>query len=118
MLKFTRLQISFAEDFRRDTMNRFLIACFAATGYCGLAATAHANPVQNASQPISVTANTTQQNGGMPYMLSELQNEIRMLQTNVQTLSSLEGQAPENPRYVISAAPPPNPDSALIPSGG
>jgi hypothetical protein len=99
-------------------VNRFLIACFAATGYCGLAAEANAAPVQNTSQPIGATANTTQQNGGMPYTLSELQSEIQMLQTNVRTLNSLEDKASGDPRYVFSAEPPPNPDGALIPSGG
>jgi hypothetical protein len=63
-------------------------------------------------------ANTTQQNGGMPYMLSELQNEIQMLQTELRTLNSLEGKASGNPRYAISAEPPSIPGGALIPSGG
>jgi hypothetical protein len=99
-------------------VNRFLIACFAATSYCSLAATADATPVQNVSQPNAVVANTTQHNNSMPSMLAALQNEIQMLRTDVQTLGNLEGHAPGDPSYAFAAEPPPNPGDAPIPSGG
>ncbi len=99
-------------------MKKLLIVCFVTTSFYGFAAAANAAPTQGTSQPINVSATTPPQNGDMPYMLAKLQNEIQVLQTEVQTLGNLEGQAPGDSRYIFDAEPPPNPDGAPIPSGG
>ena len=79
-------------------MNKVLIACLAATGLCGFAHAATTQPEQQMPQPITVSAG-----GDMSYMLAQLKGEIQMLQTEVHTLGSLEGQVPGGSRYVFSA---------------
>jgi hypothetical protein len=90
---------------RRNKVKNFLIACFAATSLLGFATGAGASPVQNPSQPITVAANATQPDAEVPYMLAKLHEDIQMLQTEVQTLGSLEGQAHGSSQYFFSAAP-------------
>ena len=84
-------------------MNKFSIACFAAISLCGFVAKANASPVQNPAQPITVAANATQPSADVPYMLAKLHGDIQMLQTEVQTLGSLEGQAQGSSQYFFAA---------------
>lgn len=95
-------------------MNKFLIVCFTATSLCSFASAANAAPTQGASQPINVSTTMPPQSNDMPYMLAKLQNQIQMLQTEVQALDKLEGQAPEDSQYIFDA----NPGDAPFPAGG
>lgn len=81
-------------------MNKALITCFVAAGLCGSAHAATWQQQQQTLQPITVTAS-----GGMSYELAKLENEIQMLQTEVRTLGTLEGQAAGDSHYVFSAGP-------------
>ncbi|MDE1905468.1 MAG: hypothetical protein KGH75_03340 [Rhodospirillales bacterium] len=93
-------------------MNKFLIACFAVSGFCGLtAAMAHAAPAQDTARPISVSSIAQQQPDDMPYRLAKLQTEVH-------TLGNIEGQAPGDAHYPSSVEPQPSVDGSPIPTGG
>jgi hypothetical protein len=104
--------------FRRKKVKRFLIASMMASSFCGLATTANATAVAGAARPINVPTAMLPQDADTPYVLSKLQNEIRVLQAEVQTLGSVEGQASGSARYIFNAEPPPNSDGSPVPTGG
>ncbi len=92
-------------------MKKFLITCFAATSFLGVAVAANASPVQNPTQPITVAANNVQPSADAPYMLAKLHEDIQMLQAEVQALGNMEGTAHGNSQYVFDAMPDGSTDS-------
>ena|ERR1700722_5438834 len=97
---------------------KLMIACVAAAGLCGLAATAYAAPTDSTTPAASIANNTANTIADLPYTLAKLQGEIQSLQTEVHNLQGLESQDASDPQYTFSVVPPPNPDGSPIPSGG
>ncbi len=97
-------------------MNKFIIACVAATGFCGLAAGANAAILPSAAPPASVAVIASPATGVSADKIAELQTEVELMQSRMQAAGyGADGTAGA---VFLSLAPAPNADGAPIPSGG
>jgi hypothetical protein len=97
--------------------SKFVLGSLTIVGLCSGFAVADATSSDSATLPASAVNNDVNLTADLPYLVGKLQAEILTLQDEVKNLLQQDGQAPSDPAYSISIAPPPNHDGAPIPNG-
>jgi len=69
-------------------MNKFMLVCVAAAGFCGQFAMANAAPVSGQPPVYSAAGPATAMTQDAPYQLAYLRGEVQVLQSEVQNLQN------------------------------